>query len=228
MIISKEIHDIYAAMLPSLERLAAAYKVCDSGYFAASWEAEAFFIAKKFDEKEIKPKIKIGETLYGSKTHSVEFLRFFKSYLVTAFRNSLVDELRLKKRRRVFMPCFEKVGFTDPFDYWHVHNLYSAISYLIGNATPYTKKPKVRAEFLSEALNVLNQISKHWHDLPVGDANAKCFYWDFEHDFKEVFVANWMEGNGSQYKACVSKRLERLIFSADSEVVRLLESGVYG
>lgn len=86
-----EIHSIFQAMRPTFRYMARSYKIPNAENYINEWLARAFFIAKKFDDGELHRKALDDEGLRESdeSDSEIDFLKLFKAYLKTSFKNDL-------------------------------------------------------------------------------------------------------------------------------------------
>ncbi len=89
--LADEVHTIFQAMRPTFMYLARGYRIPNPGNYVDEWLARAFFIAKKFDDGELQRKALSDDGLAEADgaDSEIDFLKLFKSYLKTSFRNDL-------------------------------------------------------------------------------------------------------------------------------------------
>jgi hypothetical protein len=86
-----EVHNIFQAMRPTFLYVARGYRIPNINSYVDEWLARAFFIAKKFDDGELHRKA-LSESGLDEAEESdseVDFLKLFRAYLKTSFKNDL-------------------------------------------------------------------------------------------------------------------------------------------
>lgn len=105
--LAQEIPTIFAAIRPHLCKMAHGYRVPNVDNYVDEWQANAFFIAKKFDNGELDKKALEGEGVESS-DQEIDFLRLFKFYLKASFKNDLNKHYGVMQRTKysedVFAP----------------------------------------------------------------------------------------------------------------------------
>jgi len=85
-----EIHSIFLAMLPTFISMAKKYNVPNAADWAQEWQTKAFLIALKFDEGSlVKKGLEEGTEGLTEDVDEASFLRSFRGYLATSFKNDL-------------------------------------------------------------------------------------------------------------------------------------------
>lgn len=98
--LSSQIHDIYESLKPALCKVAMAYRVPNAKLFVDEWQSSAFIIAHKFDQGSIEKKIvdEEGNLHAFQPGQDIEFLKSFRGYLKTSFRNDVAKHYAANRR----------------------------------------------------------------------------------------------------------------------------------
>ena len=106
--LAEEIPTIFESIKPGLIRIAIGYRIPNVKSYVDEWQARAFFIAKKFDDGSLRRKVFADQGgLEGTKeiTEEIDFLKLFKSYLKTSFKNDLNKDYFSRRKTRYIDDC---------------------------------------------------------------------------------------------------------------------------
>lgn len=103
-----KVDEIYKEIERSLIASAHRYKVPNPEEVVRAWLSQAFIIADRFDKGELQKKVQLHEgnseveDFDPAKHDSEEFIRSFKSYLKTSFKNDLTKQYHKRKRHNKY------------------------------------------------------------------------------------------------------------------------------
>ena len=206
--LSQEIPNIFAAIRPQLCRMAHGYRVPNVDNYVDEWQANAFFIAKKFDDGVLDKKALEGEKA-DSPAQEMDFLRLFKFYLKASFKNDLNKQYgamqRTKYAEDVFSPASDdsdspgssaflvetSASAPNIGDTANIADLLQIVSHDLDKAKKGAElaADKVNVVFFESLQKSLASLGKFWLSEPViPDVESKETKSYFDTDFREMLT----------------------------------------
>lgn len=170
--LANQIHDIYESMKPALCKVAMAYRVPNARLFVDEWQSSAFIIAHKFDQGTIEKKIvdEEGNLHKYQPGQDIEFLKSFKGYLKTSFRND-VSKHYAANRRTVIGVSFDPSAADAPpsGDSAGIDEVLVLVGRDLVRATKlqHSLSDKVNIIFLQSLKDSLDDLRRDWGEAQI-------------------------------------------------------------
>jgi hypothetical protein len=175
-----EIHTIFAAMLPSFTHMARRYQIANPEDWAKEWQTNAYLIALKFDKGDlVKKGLVDGTDGLVEGIDDASFLKSFRGYLMTAYRNELNANFaknKTKKNVSLFTEDGDTISalpscVTDDAPNEHVY-LEDILPILERdcrrtNRLAETPSEACTAAFNQATLSALKSMKSKWDGIPV-------------------------------------------------------------